>query len=178
MKKVIIILMTIILCFAFAVVVSAEETEQDKGQEIKTYIEEKIVPIVVGVITSIIALMGTLKGVLNALKGLKSAKDDFDATSENIKSSKEKDSNALKEHCKTIEDAVKNVPELLSKIEAQQKTIKRLEEIVFISTEILSLAYSANSELVRTGKAKEMHRLIEKVKETTGIKVGETANEA
>lgn len=177
MKKVITILMTIILCLAFTVIASAEEIEQDKEQEIKIYIEEKIVPVIVGVVTSIFALLGTLKGVMNALKELKGAKDDFNAKSEEIKASKESDTRALKADYQAIKEAVENVPELLSKIDIQNETIEKLEGIIYVSAEILNLAYSANSELVRTGKAKKMNQLIEQMKATTGIKTGEE-NEA
>mgnify|MGYP003306649793 CR=1 FL=1 len=55
-----------------------------------------------------------------------------------------------------IKDSVKNVPELLDAIKAQDEKIEKLGDTVVIATEILALAYSANSELVKTGKAKEM----------------------
>ena len=72
-----------------------------------------------------------------------------------------------------IKDSVKDVPELLGAIKRQDEKIEELKGIVAVSAEILSLAYSANSELVRTGKAKEMNRLLNKLG-TKEVSEGET----
>lgn len=177
MKKVITILMILVLCFSFAVIASAEKTENggwekenskqnSNNEELRAYIEEKIVPVIIGVITSILALLGSLKGVFAALKELKKAKDDFKETSVQIKQSSESSSNALRIDYNAIKDSVKNVPELLDAIKAQDEKIEKLGDTVVIATEILALAYSANSELVKTGKAKEMNRLLRKLAPT------------
>ena len=163
MKKVITILMILVLCLALACVASAEEITQDDNRELRVYIKEKIVPVIIGVATSIVALLGTLKGILSALKELKKGRDDFKETSKQIKQSTESDSKMLRADYSAIKDSVKDVPELLGVIKRQNEKIEELKGIVAVSAEILSLAYSANSELVRTGKAKEMNRLLNKL---------------
>lgn len=189
MKKVITILMILALCLALVCVASAEEMEKSgqpsvvSGQkkeevekekdELRVYIEEKIVPILMGVATSIVALLGTLKGILSALKELKKGRDDFKETSKQIKQSTESDSKMLRADYSAIKDSVKDVPELLGVIKRQDEKIEELKGIVVVATEILSLAYSANSELVRTGKAKEMNRLLNKLG-TKGVSDSET----
>lgn len=170
MKRVITILLAIMLCLVFILVASAEETEQNKEQEIKAYIEEKIVPVIIGVATSLIALLGTLKSVLSTLKSLRTSKDDFVTVSKDLKKSNEVDRQALREEYQAIKDAVSDVPELLKVIEAQDELIKRLEQSISVTAEILSLAYSANSELVRTGKAKKMYILLDKLSTDRGTK--------
>ena len=184
MKKVITILMILILCLAFALVVLAEESGQPSvvsGQEeqgtesdlLKEYVEEKVIPVIIGVATSIVALLGTLKSIFNALKELKKGKDDFNEASKQIRQSTENDSRMLRADYNAIKESVKDVPELLDIIEKQDKRIEELKGVVIVATEILALAYSANSELVRTGKAKEMNRLLNKLG-TKGVSDGET----
>ena len=173
MKKVITILMILFLIVSLALIASAEGVEQDENEELRAYIEEKIVPVIVGVATSIVALLGTLKGILSALKELKKGRDDFKETSKQIKQSTESDSKMLRADYNAIKDSVKDVPELLGAIKRQDEKIEELKGIVAVSAEILSLAYSANSELVRTGKAKEMNRLLNKLG-TKEVSEGET----
>ena len=164
MKRFLTVLFVLILACSFALVTSAEEATQDTGEEIRTYVEEKIVPILMGVATSIIALLGTLKGVFNALKGLKESKATFDKEQAKIKENSKRELEEIKKKYEEIKASIEDVPELLSKINIQNETIERLESIVYTSAEILSLAYSANSELVRTGKAKQMTQLLEQIR--------------
>lgn len=180
MKKVITILMILVLCFSFAVIASAEKTENggwekenseqnSNNEELRAYIEEKIVPVVVGVITSVVALIGTLKSLFSVLKELKTAKSNFEKIAAQNTEDTKKESLALRKDYDAIKESIKDVPELLKVIEKQDTKIEELKGALIVTTEILSLAYSANSELVRTGKAKEMNRLLDKlgVKEMT-----------
>ena len=174
MKKVITILMILIFAMSLVLVIGADEMTHDgNNDELRAYIEEKIVPVIIGVATSIVALLGTLKGILSALKELKKGRDDFKETSKQIKQSTESDSKMLRADYSAIKDSVKDVPELLGAIKRQDEKIEELKGIVVVATEILSLAYSANSELVRTGKAKEMNRLLNKLG-TKEVSEGET----
>lgn len=163
MKKVITILMIMALLMSLSLVVSANEMEQGNNDELRAYIEEKVVPVIIGVATSIVALLGTLKSIFAAIKELKKGKEDFVKTSAQIKQATESDSRQLRADYNAIKDSVKDVPELLKVIERQDEKIEELKGALIVTTEILSLAYSANSELVRTGKAKEMSRLLGKL---------------
>lgn len=180
MKKVITILMILIL--SLSLVVSAEGVEQGAEEippvseanpytlspdPLKEYIEEKIIPVVVGVATSLIALIGTLKSVFDALKGLKESKETFDKEQASIKENSKKELEEIKQKYEEIKESIAEVPELLEKIDIQKNTIEKLEHYILISADILVLAYSANSELVRTGKANQMTRLLEQIKEKT-----------
>ena len=173
MKKVITILMIMTLLMSLSLVVSANEMEQGNNDELKAYIEEKVVPVIIGVATSIVALLGTLKSIFAAIKELKKGKEDFVKTSAQIKQATESDSRQLRADYNAIKDSVKDVPELLKVIEKQDTKIEELKCALVVTTEILSLAYSANSELVRTGKAKEMSRLLGKLK-AEGVNNSET----
>ena len=163
MKKVLVLLFTLLLIVSFITVVSAENEENSNGDELRAYIEEKIVPVIVGVITSVVALLGTLKGLFSALKELKNAKSDYEAKSKASAEDAKKVSNGLKADYNAIKDSVKDVPQLIEVCKKQEEKIENLENTVIVVSKMLYLAYSANSELVRTGKAKEMNRLLDKL---------------
>ncbi len=170
MKRIltILILMTILMTILMLGVKAEELNAASKGEELGTYIEDKIVPVIVGVVTSIIALLGTLKGLLSTLKELKGARNDFNATSAQIKETHENESRALRADYEKIKESIKDVPLVLCSMEEQGDKIRELESVMLVMVQVLSLAYSANSELVRTGKAKEMTRLLSKMKQTVG----------
>lgn len=174
MKRLLILLLVIVYVLSLAAVVSAEddtatpnekvnnETEKS-GTELRSYIEEKIMPVIVGVITSVVALLGTLKGLFSALKELKNAKSDYEAKSKASAEDAKKVSNGLKADYNAIKDSVKDVPQLIEVCKKQEEKIENLENTVIVVSKMLCLAYSANSELVRAGKAKEMNRLLSKL---------------
>ena len=170
MKRLLILIFTLCVALLLVFSASAEEMEQEgNGEELKAYIEEKIVPVVVGVITSVVALIGTLKSLFSVLKELKTAKSNFEKIAAQNTEDTKKESLALRKDYDAIKESIKDVPLFIDIIKSQNEKIENLEKAVAVSTEILSLAYSANSELVRTGKAKEMNRLLDKlgVKEMT-----------
>ena len=162
MKKLIVLFMVLIsLCMSLSLIARAEDGI-NRG-DIRDYIEEKILPVVIGVVTSIIAFLGALKGVLSSLKELKRAKSDYETIAEKNREEAKREIQVLQEAYGSIKESVEDVPKLLDTLENQREKIESLEQIVIVATEILSLAYSANSELVRTGKANEMKRLLSKL---------------
>lgn len=181
MKKVITILMILVLCLALVCVASAEEMEKSgqpsvvSGQEkeevekekdeLRVYIEEKIVPILMGVATSIIALLSTLKGVFNALKGLKESKDTFDKEQASIKENSKRELAEIKSKYEEIKATVECVPLINEEIkELRKQAIVLSQEIAGLS-KITSLGFSKESELVREGKSREIVRLATKNEE-------------
>ena len=162
MKRLILLAIVLIsLCLSLSLIARAEDGV-NRG-DIRDYIEEKILPVVIGVITSTIAFLGTLKGVLSSLKELKRAKNDYEIVTEKNREEVKREVQYIQDAYNAIKESVEDVPKLLETLENQREKIESLEQIVIVATEILSLAYSANSELVRTGKANEMKRLLSKL---------------
>lgn len=157
MKRLLIFLLILAFTLSFAPVISAEEIEQnDKGEEIRTYVEEKIVPILMGVATSIIALLGTLKGVFNALKGLKESKATFDKEQAKIKENSKRELEEIKKKYEEIKTLVSCVPQLDMQIKELNKGSALLASEVANLSEIASLGFSESYELVKSGKAREI----------------------
>ena len=77
MKRILAVLFVIMMAFCMTSVCFATEIGFD-ATELELYITEKIVPVVAGVLTSIVALISLLRSIAKSLKGLKDTKSAFD----------------------------------------------------------------------------------------------------
>ena len=132
---------------------SATPTTETSEVDIKAYIQEKIVPIVVGVITSIVALITTLYKIGASLKALSGTKDTLDADAKK----REAAVASLGEQVEQIKASIKDVPSL-------EKSIEELSALCSTIAEILSLGFSANEEIIKSGKGKKMSMLLQNAK--------------
>lgn len=163
MKRLLTVLFAFALIFSLVMVTSASEPWQ--GEELRVYIEEKIVPILMGVATSIIALLGTLKCIFNALRALKESKLAFDKEQVLIKENSKRELDEIKAKYDEIKLLIKDVPELDMQIrELHNKSCVLIEEIANLS-KITSLGFSNDSELVTNGNAREAILLANKNQE-------------
>ena len=167
MKKILtfIFIMLLVLALTTVAMASELETPNDKGEELKAYIEEKIVPIIMGVATSIIALLGTLKGVFNALRGLKESKDTFDREQAKITENSKRELEEIKAKYNEIKLLVVDVPKLSTQIEELKAKSSTLATEISNLSKIASLGFSENSQLVKDGKSREIVRLANKNEE-------------
>ena len=165
MKKILILLFILLFTFSLALVSFATDVAENENSELQNYVEEKIVPVIIGVATSIVALLSTLKGVFNALRGLKESKDTFDKEQAKIKENSKKELEQIKRKYDEIKVAVECVPLISEEIKALcNKTSILSQEIAGLS-KIASLGFSKESELVREGKSREIVRLANKNEE-------------
>ena len=168
MKKILFVMFALLLCLSLGLACFAESGEIQNGSsetptsttetsevDIKAYIQEKIVPIVVGVATSIVALITTLYKIGASLKALSGTKDTL------AKEAKKRDeaSQALSEQVEQIKASIKDVPNL-------EKSIAELSALCGTMAEILSLGFSANEEIIKSGKGKKMSILLQSAKLT------------
>ena len=166
MKKILFVMFALLLCLSLGLACFAESGEAQGGSsgtststtetsevDIKAYIQEKIVPIVVGVATSIVALITTLYKIGASLKALSGTKDTL------AKEAKKRDeaSQALSEQVEQIKASIKDVPSL-------EKSIEELSVLCSTIAEILSLGFSANEEIIKSGKGKKMSILLQSAK--------------
>ena len=122
----------------------------------QAYIEEQILPIIVGVATSIIALLSTLKGIFSALKSLKESKEQFDTDREKIKSESQAEMKKITEKYNEIKEEIKLACQIGDGLcDLKRKTEILAEEIANLS-KIASLGFSESKELVSEGKQREI----------------------
>ena len=153
-------------------VTDGEETsvngEEDLSEvPLKEYIKDRIIPVVVGVLTSAVAVITTLSQVLKGVKSLKDSKDLLEDSKEQIKTVSKSTEGQIAE----IKDSIKELLPLFDEISYLKEAIEKYKGEIGTLEHILTLAYSADEKLVRSGKAKEMALLLAKVGE--GVTNGE-----
>lgn len=184
MKKTLFLLFTLTIMVLLAVGVYAQENGSDKisvvsDQEVeqsptsyplhptsfKTYIEEKILPIIVGVVTSIIALLSTLRGIFSSLKSLKASKENFEREQEKIKESSRTELEKITEKYNEIKSEIKSVVQIKDGLcELKEKTEILSKEIENLS-QIAALGFCKDKDLVLEGASREIVILAKENKE-------------
>jgi hypothetical protein len=184
MKKTLFLLFTLIIMVLLAVgvyaqgnvsdqwsVVSDQEVEQSitsyplHSTSFKTYIEEKILPIIVGVVTSIIALLSTLRGIFSSLKSLKASKENFEREQEKIKESSRAELEKITEKYNEIKSEIKSVVQIKEGLcELKEKTEILSKEIENLS-QIAALGFCKDKDLVLEGASREIVILAKENKE-------------
>ena len=153
MKKLLITLFVLSLCLCLCLCCYAK-AEENADVDIREYLQERIVPVVVGVATSVVALITTLYKIATSLKALSGTKDTLEQDTQK----REEASKILGEQVEQIKASIKDVPNL-------EKSIEELKELCEAMAEILSLGFSANAEIVKSGKGKKMAVLLEGIKD-------------
>lgn len=166
MKK---LLRIFVLALAFSLclisVCSAEEmTEGEGGVELKDYITEKIAPVVAGVLTSVIALVTTLGSIAKSLNSLKDTKSTFSKEAHERAVSFSRSAKLLENKAEELKAAVECVPQLEGELIQLKKDIELLTSQCVDMAEILCLGFSANSDIIRSGKGKKMSVLLDGAK--------------
>lgn len=149
---------------------TAESTTEDKitttevvskGKEIGIYIKEKILPVVVGVLTSVSALLATLVAIKRSLTSVSEAKDTFKREAKDREEQFKKESEYLTTKAEEIERTLSLVPQLQGEITALEKnTEKLIKECTYLG-KMISLGFSQNEEVVASGNGKKISRLLE-----------------
>ena len=152
-KKILVLLFVVLLALVFSVTVFAAGNE---ASDLGNYIEQKIVPVVIGVATALIGLFATLRRIFKALSELKGTKEALSKAQNEIK----EQSNAELLQMKKKYDEILAVA---SKISTQGEQIKALalgidavKSQISNLSEIAYLGFSENQELVRSGKSREI----------------------
>ena len=152
MKKVLFLVFALAVCFSMCLVCFAEEMVEQP--DVKSYIQDKIVPVAVGVLTSVIAFVATIGVIAKSLKSLKDTKEAFSNEAEERACFFESGIAQLEAKAESMRELISDVPSLQEKV---GELIKECE----LLAEILSLGFSANEEIIKSGKGKKMALLLE-----------------
>lgn len=156
-------MLLLVMLVTLSLPIMAEEIE--KEAELKSYITEKIVPVVAGVLTAIIALITTLGSVFKALSSLKDTKELFSNEAQDRAKSFEEYTKMLEQKAQELRDIVKGVPELEKSLQELKGNVVLLINECKALAEISSLGFSSSKDIIKSGKGKEMSLLVEKIKE-------------
>lgn len=165
MKKVLLTLLAIALCFSLALPVLAQEpSETGDSVEIKSYLQDKIAPVVAGVLTSVLALISTLSSISKSLGALKDTKSSFTAEAKERAESFDVSTKMLKAQVEEIKKTIEAVPFLEGELVQLKEEVESLIEQCYTLAEILTLGFSANGEIIKSGKGHKMSVLLENAK--------------
>lgn len=174
MKKLLFILfLTVIIC-TFVMVSYANEVKDSENAEVelenendmlKNYIQDKIIPVLIGVSTSIIAFLSTLKGVFSALKSLKDTKEGYEDDRNKFKEEMKIELEKVREKYDNVTTALNGVVSIGAEFEKMKNHISTLSKEIANVSEIASLGFSNNENLVKEGIARKITVIAEQNKE-------------
>ena len=149
---------------------SLDESEEtvSRGKEIGIYIKEKILPVVVGVLTSVSALLATLLAIKRSLTSIGEAKDTFKKEAKERDARFEREREYLNKKTEQIEASISVVPQLEAEIsELKKNTEALITECTYLS-KMISLGFSQNKDVVSSGNGKKINRLLKECQMISG----------
>lgn len=164
MKRKLSIIILFVLVLAVSMSLSIMASEANDGG-IREYVEEKIVPVIMGVATAIIALLGTLKSIFKALAQIKESKSSLDEMQRRIEKSNKSDLDAIKKKYEEIKEAVRDVPQLNDYARGLGEQIDTLSREIANLSKIASLGFGESKEHVKDGRAREITLISNKNRE-------------
>lgn len=159
MKKTLITVLALLLALSLATVVSAQ------GDELKSYVEEKIAPILVGVMTSIIALLGTLRGIFSMVKGVCESKEIFENQQKTARESSRKFFEEMKDKYQEIKNDTESVSDLKREASLLRTRVDDLCLEIANLSEIARAGFLRDKDLIKEGKARKIEILANKNRE-------------
>ena len=182
MKKLIItisvaLVLTFVFLFAFRSCASATDVTPDESLEtdagglsdtengeektdIKEYIKERIIPVLVGVLTSVSALLATLAGIRSSLAKIRSAKESFEKEAKNRDTSFKAQSEYLNAKAEELKKIVSDIPRLEKQLIALEESTKKLiTECTYIG-KMVSLGFSQNKDVIKSGNGAKISGLL------------------
>lgn len=180
MKKVLLILFILVMILALGMVAygvenqeinqttSLEEMAVDdihKSDSLKAYVEEKIIPILIGISASVIAFLSTLKGVFSALKTLKETTQGYESDRIRYKEEMKKELECVREKYSQVHDDLKEACNLSGELKEMQSQIKTLSREIANVSEIACLGFSNDESLVKDGISRKISIIAEQNKE-------------
>lgn len=143
--------------------------------DLKTYVEERIVPVISGVGTAIVTIFVALGPAVSAIKAVKNAVAAFSKKDEERNASVKESNRLMQKNIERIEGSVKDVPALQAQMAAYKKQTEELKLVCTTLAKITALGFQANADVVRSGKGKKMAILLNKIAGITGE--GETSGD-
>jgi len=138
----------------------------------REYLEEKIIPVIAGVTTALIAFFASLKSIIKTLKELRGARDELKSSQREIERTNARELGQVKQKYDEIAVSVKQITTQGQEISEISRSVKLLREQIARLSEIASLGFSKDCELVSSGKGKKIVALCEQ------NRVTEAQNEA
>ncbi|MBE6663833.1 MAG: hypothetical protein E7602_04960 [Ruminococcaceae bacterium] len=139
----------------------ASTSRVEEDFDLKAYIKEKIVPVVVGVLTSSSALLATLMAIRKSLASIGDTKDTFKKEARRREEKFREESEHLREKTEEIEKMVALVPELEKRVTELDKNMQALISECASLGKMISLGFSQDERVVTSGNGKKISKLLQ-----------------
>ena len=137
-----------------------DENEEDFN--IEKYLTEKIIPVIAGVATSVIALMGGLAKIKGAVGGLDKTGKELTDIKERAKSTLDGMERELKDGIADIEKKLEGIPEIREGYDKIKEGCQELRIQNEKLLEALRLGFESLPETVKCGNARKIALLMDK----------------
>ena len=127
--------------------------------DFKVYVQEKIVPIVIGVLTAASALIASLASISRSLGKIKDARDEFKKEAKEREKAFKEQSELLKSKANELIKIASELPKLKSEISSlQENSEKLILECTYIS-KMISLGFGEDKNVIKSGNGEKIKRL-------------------
>ena len=134
-------------------------TEKFEKSELKEYLEERILPVIIGVLTAVSALCATLFKIRRSLLKIKEARDDFKSEAKARDESFKRQSELLRVKSEELSNIALEIPKLKEQIcELEKSTGKVILECGYIS-QMISLGFGESKDVIKSGSGSKISRL-------------------
>ena len=142
--------------------------EGEEKSDLKTYVEERIVPVITGVGAAIGAIFIALGPLVSAIRAIKNAVAAFSKKDEERNASVKESNRLMQKNIERIEASVSSVPALQAQNEQFKKQVDELKLVCTTLAQITALGFQANADVVRTGKGRKMASMLKKLSNSIG----------
>ena len=152
---------------------SASTDEDSEKTDLKTYVEERIVPVISGVGAAILAIFVALGPLISAFNAMKNAVASFSKRDEERNASVKESNRLMQKNIERIESNVADVPKLQAQVRMLERQADEMKLVCVTLAKITALGFQANADVVRSGKGKKMAVMLKKLSSTVGDVEGE-----
>lgn len=152
---------------------SASTDEDSEKIDLKTYVEERIVPVISGVGAAILAIFVALGPLISAFNAMKNAVASFSKRDEERNASVKESNRLMQKNIERIESNVADVPKLQAQVRMLERQADEMKLVCVTLAKITALGFQANADVVRSGKGKKMAVMLKKLSSTVGDVEGE-----
>lgn len=152
---------------------SASTDEDSEKFDLKTYVEERIVPVISGVGAAILAIFVALGPLVSAFNAMKNVAASFSKRDEERNASVKESNRLMQKNIERIESNVADVPKLQAQVRMLERQADEMKLVCITLAKITALGFQANADVVRSGKGKKMAVMLKKLSSTVGDVEGE-----
>ncbi len=147
-----------------------------RAEEIKEYIKERVIPVVVGVLTSLSAVLASLGAIKKSLVRLSGARDDFKNEASERKSEFARQSALLESKAQELSTLASLIPQLERELTELKNAQDKLSAEAYNIGKMISLGFSGSQTVIRSGNGRKISALLSECRALSG-KNGEDKGE-